>query len=119
MKTRSLFICFVSSFTLDAFAERLVKLLEIVIDLDEKRPKPRLWAPSGFGKLGRKLLSRREVDRQVTPLATGTSNDPTAFDNPGEESDDDDDDETDDILDDKRARKLDHKWLSLIYLTLL
>ncbi|KAF8060806.1 hypothetical protein FPV67DRAFT_1673642 [Lyophyllum atratum] len=88
---RSLYICFVFSYALDAYAERLAKFLAILVDLDGKRPKPRLWWPSGFGKLGRKLRSKREVGQQVTPLATGTSDDPTAF----EESDDDDSDEED------------------------
>ncbi|KAG5640425.1 hypothetical protein DXG03_008703, partial [Asterophora parasitica] len=77
---RSLYICFVFSYALDAFAERLVKFLAIAVDLDGRRPRPRIWAPSGFGKLGRKIMSRRNVDRQVTPLAIGTSNDPTSFD---------------------------------------
>ncbi|GLB36769.1 putative ER transporter, 6TM, N-terminal [Lyophyllum shimeji] len=87
---RSLYICFVFEYALDAFAERLVKFLQILVDLDGKRPKPRLWWPSGFRKLAQKLISRREVDQQVIPLASGTSDDPTSFDNRGEESDDED-----------------------------
>ncbi|KAF5376953.1 hypothetical protein D9615_007250 [Tricholomella constricta] len=104
---RSLYICFVYSYALDAFAERLSKFLAIAVDLDARRPKPRLWAPSGFGKLGRKLMSRREVDRHVVPLAIGTSNDPTSFENRSEESDDEDEEEAEvlEIPKEKSARK--------------
>ncbi|RDB27383.1 Uncharacterized protein C57A7.05 [Hypsizygus marmoreus] len=101
---RSLYICFVFSYALDAFADRLVKFLEIIIDLDGKRPEPRLWAPSGFGKLGRKLMSRREIDKHAVPLSMGTSDDPTAFDNVSDESDDEDE-EAGEILEDKCSRK--------------
>ncbi|KAG6910622.1 hypothetical protein DXG01_009131 [Tephrocybe rancida] len=92
---RSLYICFVYSYAFDAFADRLAKLMAIIVDIDGKRQKPRIWAPSGFGKFGRKLMSRREVDNQVVGLSIGTSHDPTSFDeNSRDEIDDEDDDET-------------------------
>jgi hypothetical protein len=84
---RSLFICFVFSYALDAFAERLLHLLDIMIELDVKRPRPRVWMPSGFGKLGRKITSRRAVDDKAVPLAMGTPDDPTQFDSVEDDSD--------------------------------
>ncbi|KAG6854200.1 hypothetical protein C0991_009513 [Blastosporella zonata] len=90
---RSLYVCFVFSYAIDTFADRLSKLMAVVVDIDGKRSKPRIWAPSGFGKLGRKLMSKRDVDTQVAPLAIGTSHDPTSFD---EERRDDVDDEDED-----------------------
>ena len=75
--TRSLFICFVFSYTLDAFAERLLHFLDILIEFDPKRQRSHVWIPSGFGKLGRKIMSKSELDHTVAPLAMGSSNDPT------------------------------------------
>ncbi|KAJ7250170.1 hypothetical protein B0H12DRAFT_1121038 [Mycena haematopus] len=76
---RSLFICFVFCDTLDAFAARVHRVLTLVTDLDLRRPKSRLWFPPGFGKLGRRLLSRESADLEQQPLAMGTANDPTKF----------------------------------------
>ncbi|KAJ7909256.1 hypothetical protein B0H13DRAFT_2192889 [Mycena leptocephala] len=76
---RSLFICFVFCDTLDSFAARLHRVLSLVADLDTRRPTPRLWFPSGFGKLGRKLASRAPVTVDQQPLAMGTASDPTKF----------------------------------------
>ena len=87
--TRSLFICFVFSYALDAFAERLLRLLDILIELDPKRQRSRVWMPSGFGKLGRKIMSKSQIDRTVAPLALGTSDDPTQFDSTTESDTDD------------------------------
>ncbi|KAG6889035.1 hypothetical protein C0992_006603 [Termitomyces sp. T32_za158] len=100
---RSLYICLVFSFSLDAFAGRLANLMSIIIDMDSKRPKPRIWAPSGFGKLGRKIMSRRDIDRQVVPLAIGTSHDPTSFEN-HIDNDEDEDEKVQVIFDDKCTR---------------
>jgi hypothetical protein len=96
---RSLFICFVFTYALDAFAERLIKLLTILVDLDGKRPKPRLWAPSGFGNIGRKIMSKREIDKSTVPLAMGTSNDPTKFPSTNSSKESIDGEDTDDELD--------------------
>ncbi|KAG5725819.1 hypothetical protein E4T56_gene2441 [Termitomyces sp. T112] len=102
---RSLYICLVFSFSLDAFAERIAKFMSIIVDLDGKRSKPRIWAPSGFGKLGRKIMSRRDVDRQVVPLAIGTSHDPTSFGNQREDTNDEDDDQVQVIPDYRCTRR--------------
>lgn len=76
---RSLFMCFVFLDTLDAFAERLVRVFGILVDLDVKRPKPRLWVPSGFGRIRRRLMSEIRDDSITSPLSVGTSRDPTTF----------------------------------------
>ncbi|KAJ7679684.1 hypothetical protein B0H17DRAFT_1077726 [Mycena rosella] len=89
---RSLFICFVFCDTLDAFAARVHRILGLVVELDVKRPSPRLWMPSGFGMIGRKLMSRSEVTAGDTqPLAMGTASDPTNFDPQGSMDNVDDD----------------------------
>lgn len=77
--------------------------MSLIIDIDGKRPKPRIWAPSGFGKLGRKIMSRRDIDHQVVPLAIGTSHDPTSFKNHVED-DNDEDEKVQMIFDDKCTR---------------
>lgn len=87
---------------MDAFAERLAKFLTLIIDLDSRRPKPRFWAPSGFGKLGRKLLSRQEIDQRVAPLNSVGSSDMTDFDNMSVDESEDEDG----VQDIKRAREL-------------
>ncbi|KAJ7259813.1 hypothetical protein C8J57DRAFT_1339211 [Mycena rebaudengoi] len=77
---RSLFICFVFCDTLDAFAARLSRVVSLVVELDKKRPVPRIWMPSGFGKIGRKIMSRTTVaEGSDLPLSMGTSSDPTKF----------------------------------------
>ncbi|KAJ7247491.1 hypothetical protein C8J57DRAFT_1359112 [Mycena rebaudengoi] len=85
---RSLFICFVFCDTLDAFAARLHRVLSLAVDLDTRRTHPRVWFPSGVGKLWRRLLSRQPtpvVDEGVAPLSLGTEQDPTRFDEEDED----------------------------------
>ncbi|KAJ7093436.1 hypothetical protein B0H15DRAFT_832325 [Mycena belliarum] len=97
---RSLFICFGFCDALDGFAARLHRVLALVAELDKKRPQPRVWLPSGFGKLGRRIMSRAPVTVEPQPLAMGTIRDPTRFERAGKaesvdgdaaEDDDDDD----------------------------
>ncbi|KAJ7083884.1 hypothetical protein C8R44DRAFT_862351 [Mycena epipterygia] len=77
---RSLFMCFVFCDTLDVFAARLHRVLTLVTELDKKRPGVRVWMPSGFGKIGRKVFSRGEEGAvEAQPLAMGTESDPTQF----------------------------------------
>ncbi|KAF7340394.1 hypothetical protein MVEN_01958900 [Mycena venus] len=84
---RSLFICFVFCDTLDNFAARVHRVLGLCADLDLRRPRPRLWWPPGFGKLGRRVLTQEPAHVDQQPLAMGTANDPTRFDDvPGTES---------------------------------
>ncbi|KAF4566563.1 hypothetical protein EYR36_011994 [Pleurotus pulmonarius] len=81
--SRSLFLCFVFCDTLVVFSERLARVMSVVIDLDRKRPKVRLWAPSGFGKIGRKLMKTRAYEgedvKSVVPLSMGTAADPSEY----------------------------------------
>ena len=94
---------------MDAFAERLAKFLTLIIDLDSRRPKPRLWAPSGFGKLGRKLLSRQEIDQRAAPLTSLGSRDLTDVDDISMDESDDEDG----VQDIKRARELTFLFVDL------
>ncbi|KAJ7159965.1 hypothetical protein C8R43DRAFT_993969 [Mycena crocata] len=83
---RSLFICFVFCDSLDAFAARLHRILVLVADLDKRRTAPRIWMPSGFGKIGSKIISREAVTVDTQPLAMGTASDPTKFEEPSRDS---------------------------------
>ncbi|CAK5266926.1 unnamed protein product [Mycena citricolor] len=79
---RSLFVCFVFCDAMDAFATRLLRLLERVTDLDGKRTRSRFWLPSGFGKLWRMAFDQSDpagAQATQTPLAMGTATDPTEF----------------------------------------
>ncbi|TFK67683.1 hypothetical protein BDN72DRAFT_87052 [Pluteus cervinus] len=91
---RSLFICFVFADTLDAFTQRLISLFELMIELDQDRPRPSFWFPSGFSKLGHKIMSRRRVDEAVVARALGSSPDLTTI-NEETEHDPDSEDEDD------------------------
>ncbi|KAJ8703361.1 hypothetical protein PTI98_001988 [Pleurotus ostreatus] len=102
--SRSLFLCFVFCDTLVVFSERLARVMSLIIDLDRKRPKVRLWAPSGFGKIGRKLMKTRAYEgediKSVVPLSMGTAADPSEYIDSenstmrGEDDVDDDEDST-------------------------
>lgn len=74
-----------------------------MVELDVKMPRPRVWMPSSFSKLGRKILSRRAADDQAVPLAMGTSDDPTQFNSV---EDDSDDEEEAAVPDEERAEGL-------------
>lgn len=53
---RSLFLCFVFTSTLEAYAIELIAFLKFIVDLRERRRgEKRIWFPSGFGKLWRKI----------------------------------------------------------------
>ncbi|KAG5220608.1 membrane protein [Salix suchowensis] len=81
--SRSLFLCFVFCDTLVVFSECLTRVMNLIIDLDRKRPKVRLWAPSSFGKIGRKLMKTRAYEGEdikgVVPLSMGTAADPSEY----------------------------------------
>ncbi|KDQ30176.1 hypothetical protein PLEOSDRAFT_1111192 [Pleurotus ostreatus PC15] len=78
--SRSLFLCFVFCDTLLVFSDRLSRVMRLVVDLDQKRSKVRMWAPSGFGKIGRKLMRSKGDDvKGVVPLAMGSAADPSEY----------------------------------------
>ncbi|KAK0207837.1 hypothetical protein DFS33DRAFT_1379387 [Desarmillaria ectypa] len=77
---RSLFICFVFCDTLEAFADSLIKLLALIVHLDDKRPKTRLWMPIGFGSVGGKVKGTGGTNKNVSPFAMGAPTDPFKFD---------------------------------------
>ncbi|KAF4566562.1 hypothetical protein EYR36_011993 [Pleurotus pulmonarius] len=78
--SRSLFLCFVFCDTLLVFSDRLSRVMRLVVDLDQKRPKVRLWAPSGFGKVGRMFMkSKGDNVKGVVPLAMGSAADPSEY----------------------------------------
>ncbi|KAF4584596.1 hypothetical protein EYR38_001825 [Pleurotus pulmonarius] len=78
--SRSLFLCFVFCDTLLVFSDRLSRVMRLVVDLDQKRPKVRLWAPSGFGKIGRMFMkSKGDNVKGVVPLAMGSAADPSEY----------------------------------------
>ncbi|KAK0446561.1 uncharacterized protein EV420DRAFT_1276545, partial [Desarmillaria tabescens] len=85
---RSLFICFVFCDTLEAFADSLIKLLTLIVYLDDKRPEPRLWMPIGFGSVGGRAKGTGGTNKNVSPFAMGAPTDPFKFDESLAESQD-------------------------------
>ncbi|PBK89280.1 hypothetical protein ARMGADRAFT_1167595 [Armillaria gallica] len=85
---RSLFICFVFCDTLEAFADSLIKLLTLIVYLDDKRPKSRLWMPIGFGSVGGRAKGTVGTNKNVSPFAMGAPTDPFKFDESLAESQD-------------------------------
>ncbi|KAF8972501.1 hypothetical protein BDZ97DRAFT_1649682 [Flammula alnicola] len=77
--SRSLYICFVLIDTLDAFAERIAKLLKIVIDIDAQRPNVKLWFPGRIATV-KDDITGDEFKDSAAPLEMGSTNDPAAFD---------------------------------------
>ncbi|KZO91011.1 hypothetical protein CALVIDRAFT_506209 [Calocera viscosa TUFC12733] len=119
----SLFLCFVFGTTLKAYAETLLEWMDGTLELQRKRVRNRIWFPSGFGKLGRKILARR--GDEGTGLEIGVSaamaneDDATAVD-----KDSVDEDEEGEILQETKAQPLDpdssppRTWLGRGYMRL-
>lgn len=59
------------------FAERLVKFMEVVIDLDSKRTKAQFWFPGRISKV-KDNLTGSEFNGSAG-LSMGTADDPTTF----------------------------------------
>jgi len=76
-------MCFVLLDTLDSFAERMVKILRIVIDLDTHRPSPKFWFPGRVAKLKETLDSNPGIPGATGPVSMGmgTLEDTTSFRN--------------------------------------
>ncbi|KAH8835968.1 hypothetical protein DL96DRAFT_1576232 [Flagelloscypha sp. PMI_526] len=81
--SRTLFLCFTYSESLEGYADAATQVLRLALELDGKRPTPRVWFPSGFGAMARKLASKRNSDSDddtpefTDPLSLGSSQDPT------------------------------------------
>lgn len=59
------------------FAERLVKFMEVVIDLDSKRTKAQFWFPGRISKVKENLTGSEF--KGSAGLSMGTADDPTTF----------------------------------------
>lgn len=70
---RSLFLCFVFTSSLESYAEELLSFLKFAVLLREKRRgERRVWFPSGFGKIWRKLTEKGTGgDGAMDPLGGG------------------------------------------------
>ncbi|KAF8972504.1 hypothetical protein BDZ97DRAFT_1722616 [Flammula alnicola] len=85
--SRSLYICFVLIDTLDAFAERIAKLLKIIIDIDAQRPNAKIWFPFRIATVKDDITGDEFKDSEA-PLEMGTAGDPAAFDSSSTHDDD-------------------------------
>ncbi|KAJ3501936.1 hypothetical protein NLJ89_g9115 [Agrocybe chaxingu] len=85
--TKSLFICFVFIDTLDSFAERLVKMLKTLQEIDAQRPQPKFWFPGRIARVKENITAGQFTGS--AGLSMGTVADPTSFDTPRENSMDD------------------------------
>lgn len=93
--------------------------MRLVVGLDQKRPKVRMWAPSGFGKIGRKLMKSKGDDvKGVVPLAMGSAADPSEYMDSENMSDGDGDEEATRSKHEESHRGVDHHRKSLQPLTL-
>jgi hypothetical protein len=92
MYHRSLFICFVFTEALEAFAEHIMKVLKCVVDIDTQRPKPRLWMPCSLNRVAQKIKGTK-VEGVQGVLAMGTTSDPTTFEDSDAQEQSDSDDE--------------------------
>ncbi|KAH8835963.1 hypothetical protein DL96DRAFT_1576215 [Flagelloscypha sp. PMI_526] len=81
--SRTLFLCFTYSESLEGYADAAAQVLRLALELDGKRPSPRIWFPSGFGAMARKIASKHNNDSDdgtpefTDPLSLGSSQDPT------------------------------------------
>lgn len=89
---RSLFTCFVFLDTLDAFAEHLLQVLKMVVDIDIQRPSPKIWFPGRLSKVKDDIIDA-EFQDSAGPYAMGTTTDPTSFDSDSTTEDGDEEDE--------------------------
>jgi hypothetical protein len=90
--SRSLFACFVFLDTLDAFAEHLLLVLKMVVDIDAQRPSPKIWFPGRLSKV-KDGITDAEFQDSDGPYAMGTATDPTSFDSDSKPEDGDEEDE--------------------------
>ena len=89
---RSLFICFVFTESLEAFAEHIIKVLGCVVDIDAQRPKPQLWMPGSLNQVALKIRGAK-VEGAQGIMAMGATSDPTIFKDSDSQEESDSDDE--------------------------
>ncbi|KAF8798312.1 hypothetical protein BYT27DRAFT_7177807 [Phlegmacium glaucopus] len=83
--SRSLFICFVFLDTLDAFADHLLQVLKMVVDIDTERPKAKIWFPGRLSRVKDNIIDA-DFKGSAGPYSMGTATDPTSFDFPSNRS---------------------------------
>lgn len=76
---RSLYVCFVFIDTVDAFAERMVDMLKIIINIDAQRPTVKIWFPGRISSL-KDSITGDDFEGLESPFSMGTSQDPASFD---------------------------------------
>ncbi len=77
--TRSLYVCFVFIDTIDAFAERMVDMLKIIINIDSQRPTVKIWFPGRISSL-KDSITGDDFESSESPFSMGSSQDPASFD---------------------------------------
>ncbi|KAF9560292.1 hypothetical protein CPC08DRAFT_708223 [Agrocybe pediades] len=77
--SRSLYICFVFIDTLDAFAECMVKLLKLIIEIDGQRKKAKFWFPGRISRVKENIING-DFKGTAGPFSMGTAEDPASFD---------------------------------------
>ncbi|EJU01649.1 hypothetical protein DACRYDRAFT_116734 [Dacryopinax primogenitus] len=80
--THSLFLCFVFGTTLKAYAEILLDFTDATLELQRKRMRNRIWFPSGFGRIGRRIFARQGTEGTgleigVSPVVASTEEEDT------------------------------------------
>ncbi|KJA27441.1 hypothetical protein HYPSUDRAFT_131287 [Hypholoma sublateritium FD-334 SS-4] len=77
--SRSLYVCFVFIDTIDAFAERMVDMLKIIITIDAQRPTVKIWFPGRISSL-KDSITGDDFEGLESPFSMGSSQDPSSFD---------------------------------------
>ncbi len=103
---RSLYISFVFIATLDAFVERIVEVLKMIIDIDAARPTVRVWFPGPATSFIETIVGN-DFHGLENPFGIGISQDPSSFNTTSYYGNDSDSssDEGDKGQDEKRARR--------------
>lgn len=84
-----------TSTTLESYAEALLDFFAFSLDLRQKRPQSRLWFPTGFGKIARKIQSRHGVGSGAALGSSGAEAE-RMVEEESIDSDDDDEEEEED-----------------------
>ncbi|KAF8907694.1 hypothetical protein CPB84DRAFT_1768565 [Gymnopilus junonius] len=80
--SKSLYVCFVFIDTLDAFAESIVSLLRIIVDIDSQRHHAKIWFPGRIAKVTDNIkdnITNGQFKGTQGVLAMGSPDDPASF----------------------------------------